>query len=234
MGQKIAIFLLSSLYLFDSTFLFWLYYSGIVWIDKLHNCVPTWFVVYLENWEKILSHFSWERLQRGKIASSITLSYRFELPLKKLSWLDEVLNEKKCCNLKKLYLAKKGTNVQKNIFTYISWLPFKCLKRWFGFQFQESSSICEDIIRAYSRSNKNLQWSMIGRLLHIGKILSKARHFFYKIFYPHLRLETVLPALKLPLNCLAYVWKTHTYCFSFFSINRNIWRYFSYFHTQTF
>ena len=113
MGQKIAIFLLSSLYLFDSTFLFWHYYSGIVWIDKLHNCVPTWFVVYLENWEKILSHFSWERLQRGKIASSITLSYRVELPLKKLSWLDEVLSEKKCCNLKKLYLAKKGPMFKK-------------------------------------------------------------------------------------------------------------------------
>ena len=42
MGQKIHhcnVFLLSSLYSFDSIFLFWLCYSGIAWIDKLHNCV---------------------------------------------------------------------------------------------------------------------------------------------------------------------------------------------------
>ena len=32
--------------------------------------------------------------------------------------------------------------------------PFKCLKRSFGFQFQASSSICEQLMRAYPRSKK--------------------------------------------------------------------------------
>ena len=31
---------------------------------------------------------------------------------------------------------------------------FKCLKRWFGFWFQVSSSICEDLNKAYPRSKK--------------------------------------------------------------------------------
>ena len=32
--------------------------------------------------------------------------------------------------------------------------PFKCLKRWFGFLFQASSSVSEDLSRAYTRGRK--------------------------------------------------------------------------------
>ena len=42
---------------------------------------------------------------------------------------------------------------------------FKCLKRGFGFQFHRSSSICEDLIRAYPRSKEIAlinDWEMIA------------------------------------------------------------------------
>ena len=51
--------------------------------------------------------------------------------------------------------------------------PFECLKKLFGFPLQERSSICEELIRAYPSSKKNLHWSMIGRTLHIGKTKKK-------------------------------------------------------------
>ena len=40
---------------------------------------------------------------------------------------------------------------------------------------------------------------MIGRLFHIRKILSKARRFLQD-FYPRLRLQKVLPELKMWLD----------------------------------
>ena len=66
-------FLLSSLCSFDSIVLFWLYYLGIVWTDKLRNCVQgICFMIYLGNRKKDFSHISLVRLQEETNASSTT------------------------------------------------------------------------------------------------------------------------------------------------------------------
>ena len=101
--------------------------------------------------------------------------------------------------------------------------PFECLKKLFGFPLQERSSICEDLIRAYPSSKKIYIDRWMGEHCILGKQRrSKAsankRGSFQKQlgglrrwqwcnlrklcnFYPHVRLETVFPALKLSQNC---------------------------------
>ena len=107
-------FLLSSLYSFDSIFIFWLYYSGIAWIDKLHICIQRiCFIIYQGNRKKTPSHFSWERLQRGYFVNNVNLT-DLNYHWKKLSRTDEVLSEKKSCKLKKLFFEKKRPKVKRN------------------------------------------------------------------------------------------------------------------------
>ena len=62
----------------------------------------------------------------------------------------------------------------------------------------------------YSRRKKNLHWSMIGKLLHIGKNPGKVKRWqtiwelggkFYS-FYFHFSLKTVFTAFKLTKTCL--------------------------------
>ena len=75
-------------------------------------------------------------------------------------------------------------------------------------------------IRAYPRSKKNLRWSMIGKMLHIGKngekcCISRGSREARKVlqFFPSEKnLEIVFPTLKLTRNCylnmnISFSWK---------------------------
>ena len=100
---------LSSFYSLDSISLFWLTdYSWIAWIDKLHNCVQRiCFMFYQGNREKTLSHFSWERLQREKNASSI-------IRILQIRTTTEVLGEKNVAISKSCILRKKEQRLKKH------------------------------------------------------------------------------------------------------------------------
>ena len=60
--------------------------------------------------------------------------------------------------------------------------PFKCLKRSFGFQFQASSSICEQLMRAYPRSKKICIHRWFGDYCILGRIWVK-RGFSKQVWF---------------------------------------------------
>ena len=101
-------FLLSSLYSFDSIFLFWLCYSRIVWIDKLHSCAERIkLIVYERNRKKTLSHFSWEQLQRGKLASWKVWILQIRNITEKIEFTGWVTKSEKMLQPQELVLKKR-------------------------------------------------------------------------------------------------------------------------------
>ena len=111
-------FLLSNLHSFDSIFLFWFYYSGIAWIDKLYNCVQgICFMVYQGNRKNTLPHVSWEWLQRGKNASSITFILHIRTTNEQIELTGWGAKREKNVQPRKVIFWEKGARGLKKVST---------------------------------------------------------------------------------------------------------------------